>query len=197
MVLNPNTSHYETLKSVLASDYEDTYYPEDAVYMERNSRDYRNRIKRVNDNAYDVCEYLHSRSLADQSTPNNGKVIKSVFYPRYMDTEQYSQARRLPSLGKGGYGGLFSVTFTSMEASRAFFDRLGCAKGPSLGTSFTLACPYTILAHYYELDWAASYGVDEGLVRVSVGQEEGGLIMKWMEESVRAAEEAGRGVVSA
>ena len=28
-------------------------------------------------------------------------------------------------------------------------------KGPSLGTNFTLACPYTILGHYLELDWAA------------------------------------------
>ena len=45
-------------------------------------------------------------------------------------------------------------------------------KGPSLGTSFTLACPYTQLAHYDELDWAATYGVSGHLLRVSVGLED-------------------------
>jgi cystathionine gamma-synthase len=31
---------------------------------------------------------------------------------------------------------------------QAFFDALDTHKGPSLGTNFTLACPYTLLAHY-------------------------------------------------
>ena len=176
----------------MATEYEDTYYPEDAVYMERNSRDYRARIKRVNDNAFDVCEYLYSRSLQDKSSPSHGKVIKQVYYPRYSTPETYEQAKRQPPLGKGGYGGLFSLTFTSMAASRAFYDALGCAKGPSLGTSFTLASPYTILAHYYELQWAAEHGVEEGLVRISVGQEDEETLRGWFEASVRAAEEAGR-----
>ena len=34
------------------------------------------------------------------------------------------------------------------------------AQGPGFGTNFTLACPYTLLAHYHELDWAASCGVE-------------------------------------
>lgn len=32
---------------------------------------------------------------------------------------------------------------------------LQVAKGPGFGTNFTLACPYTLLAHYTELEWAA------------------------------------------
>ena len=43
------------------------------------------------------------------------------------------------------------------------------AQGPGFGTNFTLACPYTLLAHYHELDWAASCGVEASLVRVWVG----------------------------
>ncbi len=194
LVVNPNGPFYSTFKQVLKDDYEDNYYPEDAVFMERNSRDYRGRIKRVNDNAYDVTSYLHSRSLADESTPSTSKVIKQVYYPRYVSTENYSSVQRLPPLGKGGFGGLFSLTFTSMKASRAFYDALACAKGPSLGTSFTLASPYTILAHYYELDWAADYGVEEGLVRISVGQEDEETLRSLFEVSVRAAEEAGKDV---
>jgi cystathionine gamma-synthase len=192
LVLNPNGPYFTALKSTLSTEYEDLYYPEDAVYMERNSRDYRNRIKRINDNTYDICEYLQSRSLTDTSSPSEGRAIKAVYYPRYSTPELYEAAKRLPTLGKGGYGGLFSVTFTSMAASRAFFDTLACAKGPSLGTSFTLACPYTILAHYLELDWAAGYGVEAGLVRVSIGQEDQGTLRAWFETSVKAAEEAAR-----
>lgn len=189
--MNPNGPLYTSLKDVMSEEYEDNYYREDAVYMERNSRDYRARIKRVNDNAFDVCEYLHTRSL-DHASPSEGKVIKTVYYPRYSTPETYEQAKRIPTLGKGGYGGLFSLTFTSMAASRAFYDALGCAKGPSLGTSFTLASPYTILAHYFELDWAAEHGVEEGLVRISVGQEDEETLRGWFEGSVRAAEDAGR-----
>jgi len=158
--------------------------------MERNSRDYRARIKWVNDNAFDVTAYLHSRSLEDTSSPTKGKAIKKVYYPRYSTPETYEQARRQPPLGKGGYGGLFSLTFTSLAASKAFYDALGCAKGPSLGTSFTLASPYTILAHYTELDWAAKFGVEAGLVRISVGQEDEATLREWLETSVKAAEAA-------
>lgn len=182
---------------MLQEDYEDNYYPEDAVYMERNSRDYRNRIKKVNDNAYDVCEYLYNKSL-DSLPPSltgpgaSGRAIKKVYYPRYVTPEIYAQAQRLPTTGKGGFGGLFSVTFVSEAASKAFYNVLGCAKGPSLGTSFTLASPYTILAHYFELDWAAGYGVERGLVRISVGQEDSTTLMGWFEAAVGAAEEAVR-----
>jgi len=35
-----------------------------------------------------------------------------------------------------------------------------------------LACPYTQLAHYDELDWAADCGVPAHLLRVSVGLED-------------------------
>jgi cystathionine gamma-synthase len=192
LVLNPNMPFYDSLKNVLATEFEDIYYPEDAVYMERNSRDFRGRIKKVNDNAYDITEYLYSRSIEDTSSSSDkSKVIKKVYYPRYVTPEIYAQAKRTPTLGKGGFGGLFSVTFTSLAASQAFFDTIACAKGPSLGTSFTLASPYTLLAHYNELDWAAQYGVDSGLVRISVGQEDSESLRSWFEEAVAAAEKAG------
>jgi cystathionine gamma-synthase len=32
--------------------------------------------------------------------------------------------------------------------------------------------PYALLAHYTELDWAATFGVEANLVRFSVGLEE-------------------------
>jgi cystathionine gamma-synthase len=190
LVLNPATPQYAALKAAMDADYEDTYYPEDVVYMERNSRDYRSRIKRVNDNAFDVTEFLYSRSLEDTSTPAEGKALKRLYYPRWETPGHFAACQRQPPTGKGGFGGLFSVTFTSTAAAIAFYDTLLCAKGPSLGTSFTLASPYAILAHYAELDWAAGYGVESDLVRISIGQEAAETLKAWFENSVKAAEEA-------
>jgi cystathionine gamma-synthase len=171
LVLTPHSKFYADLKSTQEDRYEDHYFPEDAIYMERNSRDFRHRISIINDNAYDLTELLVSKSQMDATSPSDS-VLKRVYYPRYVTPENYGIAQRLPTTGKGGFGGLFSLTFTTQEASKAFFDALECHKGPSLGTNFTLACPYTLLAHYLELDWANDFGVESGLVRVSVGLEE-------------------------
>ena len=192
LVLSPNSRHYDLLKDTLATEYEDNYFAEDAVYMERNSRDYRGRIKRINDSTYAITEWLVSRSLESSASAGDGedegKAIKRVYYPRYVTPDIYDQARRTPTLGAGGYGGLFSLTFMSMRASEAFFDALDCAKGPSLGTSFTLACPYVILAHYFELEWVQTFGVEPGLVRVSMGEEDPSVVKEWFEKAVKAAE---------
>ena len=67
-----------------------------------------------------------------------------------------------------------------------FYDAIETAKGPSLGTNFTLTSPYTILAHYTELEWARSYGVESGLVRISVGLEEREQIIKVFKEALEA-----------
>jgi len=82
------------------------------------------------------------------------------------------------------------LTFTNAASSKAFFDALDCVKGPSLGTNFTLASPYVILAHYQELDWAAQYGVESTLVRVSVGMEDEEVLKIWFEKALDAAEKA-------
>jgi cystathionine gamma-synthase len=195
LVLNPARRHYQQLKANMVASYEDIYFDEDAIYMERNSRDFRRRIPVIDENTEAICDFLRSRSLAD-GAPSS--VIKDVFYPKWMMRNNYdhcrikgtlSYAARHDASGRdGGFGGLFSLTFTTAAASRAFFDTLSCLKGPSLGTNFTLACPYTILAHYTELEWAAGYGVEESLIRVSVGMEEKGALLRCFETALKAAE---------
>ena len=94
--------------------------------------------------------------------------VKKVYYPKFNTTRHFYDACRTPN---GGYGGLFSVTFHSTAAAVVFFDSLEVAKGPSLGSNFTLwlelhicrtapiltrfSSPYTLLAHYGELDWVS------------------------------------------
>jgi cystathionine gamma-synthase len=70
-----------------------------------------------------------------------------------------------------------------------FYDAIETAKGPSLGTNFTLTSPYTILAHYTELDWAAKYEVERGLVRISVGLEDKITLVRIFKKALGAIEE--------
>ncbi|KAL9114158.1 MAG: hypothetical protein Q9227_001930 [Pyrenula ochraceoflavens] len=175
-VLNPHSPRYQSLKQAFDSEYEDNYWAEDALFMERNSRDFLSRIERINANAEAVTQILAAPAP-------HANAVKQVYYPKLNPSRCYYDACRNPN---GGYGGLFSVTFHRAEDAVKFFDTLDVAKGPSLGTNFTLSCPYTILAHYGELEWAASFGVEADLVRVSVGLEDRGEL----EAKVRRALEA-------
>lgn len=156
-VYNPKGRMYRSLKKTLDIEYEDNYWAEDAVFLERNSRDFVSRIARVNVNAEAIADALHS-----------SPIVKEVYYPKYRPSKSYYEQCRNAN---GGYGGLLSVTFRHAEEAILFFDALEVQKGPSLGTNFTLSCPFVILAHYNELDWAAQYGVDANLVRISIGLE--------------------------
>ena len=185
LVVNPQGRHYRALKDRLSSAYEDTYYGEDALCMEQNSRDLEQRVKVIDENAEAVCDLLRSCSHA-------GGAIKQVFYPKWTSRENYDKCRKRGPDGtpSGGFGGLVSLTFHSDAAGIAFHDSLHINKGPSLGTNFTLACPYTLSAHVNELEWAAEHGVEKGLVRVSVGMEDEDDLLERFKIAIEAAEAA-------
>lgn len=173
-VYNPHGRLYQALKKTLDIEYDDNYWVEDAVFMERNSRDFITRIERVNANAEAIADLLHSSPL-----------VKEVYYPKYRPSKtNYDRCRN----ANGGYGGLLSISFGQAEEAVAFFDALEVQKGPSLGTNFTLSCPYVILAHYNELDWAAQFGIDPDLVRVSIGLENTGELKAIFERALSAVE---------
>ncbi|KAI8993457.1 pyridoxal phosphate-dependent transferase [Pilobolus umbonatus] len=158
MILNPNRRFYKQLKEALAIDYEDIMWPEDAVFLERNSRSFRKRSSIINQNTEALCAMLKDHEK-----------VEKVYYPKYVCKDNYDSL--MTDSESAGYGGLFSVVFKCEQHAIDFYDNLDCAKGPSLGTNFTLASPYAILAHYTELDWAKKYEVCPYLVRVSVGLE--------------------------
>ncbi|KAJ5555497.1 Pyridoxal phosphate-dependent transferase major region subdomain 2 [Penicillium sp. DV-2018c] len=157
-VLNPHAQYYTSLKKVYDQEYEDIYWAEDAVFLERNSRDFVARIEQINTTTENITAMLKESPL-----------VKEVYYPKYSPTKPQYDSLRNPN---GGYGGLFSVTFHSTAEAIAFYDTIEVLKGPSLGTNFTLSSPYVLLAHYGELDWARSFDVDPDLVRISVGLED-------------------------
>ncbi|KAG0225635.1 hypothetical protein BGX31_007571 [Mortierella sp. GBA43] len=174
LVLNPKGKFYGRLKEVLGRDYEDLMWFEDAIFMERNSRTFQARIARIDENTEALCDYLRAHPK-----------VKEVYYPKYITTNNYLTHK----VEGAGYGGLFSVIFHAENGGAQFFDALPFHKGPSLGTNFTLACPYTILAHYYELDWAAQFGISRNLIRVAVGLEDREVLMQGVQEALDAIQD--------
>lgn len=163
LTLSPRSAKYNQLKTNLDTQYEDLFWCEDAIFLERNSRSFETRVHEINKNTEILCDFLQTHPL-----------VKCIHYPKFSTPEAY-QAYQRPNRG---YGGLFSIEFKTPSHAIPFYDHLPCAKGPSLGTNFTLACPYTLLAHYSELEWAAKYKVNPHLVRIAVGLE-GPLWLKW------------------
>lgn len=177
-VLNPASKYYRLLKPAMDSVVEDNYWPEDIIFMERNSRDFLGRVERVNANAEAICEILRVHPL-----------VKDLFYPKFNPSLDNYERCRLPH---GGYGGLLSVVFHQQISAQAFYDAMDIAKGPSLGTNFTLCSPYALLAHYNELPWAAQFGVDPDLVRVSVGLEDKDMLIDTFRRALEAADKAAK-----
>lgn len=62
-VFNPHGRYYRLLKDMLSKKYEDDYWVEDAVFLERNSRDFVSRIERINTSTEAVTEMLKMSSL--------------------------------------------------------------------------------------------------------------------------------------
>lgn len=189
-MLNARRPNYSRLKAGLENIFVDDYFPLDSVIMERNSRDFENRIIRTNHNAEALYALL-------QSYPR----IKWVLYPKYNTTRAFYDQCRRPA---GGYGHLLTLLFHQTSDAIRFLDALDVPKGPTLGTNFTLASPYTLLAHFNELEWvcafegffyskhiflmsqsliqlvfeqAAEYGVAKDLIRISVGIEDVGVLI--------------------
>jgi cystathionine gamma-synthase len=172
MVLNPSTPLYEQLKNQLTPDNEVFIFEEDAKVLLDSSEDLHTRLARVNASASYVAQRLREHPR-----------VKSVYYPNF---EHFQELLKKP--GSDQHGPILSVVLHGGEAAaKSFFDALDLAKGPSLGTNFTLCCPYTLLAHFFELDYVESCGVDRNLVRFSIGLEDQEAIWSAIETALNVA----------
>ena len=177
VVLNPLSERHIELRSRLLAEFTDTYFPEDAAVMELNSRNFFDRMRQASTNAEIVSTLRHRH-----------RSVAKVYHPKGSSTQVLYDTFRRPG---GGYGYLLSVVFIDPKSACAFFDALDVSKGPSLGTDFTLACPYTLFAHYNEREWAAQYGVVEDLVRISVGLEDSHVLETKVETALAAVDAYG------
>jgi cystathionine gamma-synthase len=122
--------------------------------------EYGNRVQIISENTILLHNYLKTQSKVLE--------IKSVFHKDSSENFSKIQKRNLVP-------GLLSVVFDKDLAY--YYDKLELAKGPSLGTEFTLAMPYVYLAHYdylkseSGLNKLKELGINPNLLRISVGTE--------------------------
>ncbi|MGH7971177.1 MAG: PLP-dependent transferase, partial [Limisphaerales bacterium] len=158
LICNPRSPLHAELQAIIRANHEELLWEGDALVLEAQARGFPERMKRHNENGLRIADRLR-----------NHPAIERVWYPKWEFSEAYESVRR----PDGGWGAL--MTFLPKNAERnspEIYDRLACCKGPSLGTVFTLACPFTLLAHYTELEWAEACGVSRYLIRLSVGLED-------------------------
>lgn len=150
---------YDDLREFFEGDCSEgcRIYASDARVLARNISGFKQRMRTCNTSGEALAELL----LAHPA-------VESIWYPKFTTPDAYNAIRRKG----GGYGGLISFVLKNRKKTPRFFDALKISKGPSLGTEFSLACPYTLLAHYDELAWAEGCGLDKHLVRISVGTED-------------------------
>jgi len=158
LIINPNAPYADRFKERLNRIHEpETFHPADMIQLAEDSKEYRERVEQINKTALEVCRFLEPHPA-----------VESIYYPAFTDKAMYDRVKR----PEGGYGGLLSfVLKDAAKYTAAFYDALEITKGPNLGTSFSLCCPFVLLAHYDELDWAEAAGASRYLIRISVGLE--------------------------
>ncbi|OJJ36301.1 hypothetical protein ASPWEDRAFT_37878 [Aspergillus wentii DTO 134E9] len=174
VVVNPNSPHYHEIHSAVTSIYEDLLFPLDAIVLANNATNFEQRVHQSNSNALTMATLLEAHPLVDK-----------VYYPSMVPSRVfYDQVKRR----NGGYGCMFSIIFHDPDDAIVFYDTLDVSKGPSLGTDFTLAIPYTQLAHLDELDWAEKNGLEKHIVRISAGVEKEKELVDRVQSALREVE---------
>lgn len=174
LVINPDAPFADHFREQLEELYQpEAFHPADIIQLEADSRDYRERVEQINRTALAVCGFL-------QTNP----AVESVYYPAAADKDMYDRFKR----PDGGYGGLLSfVLKDAPRVTEPFYDALEITKGPNLGTSFSLCCPFVLIAHYHELEWAENAGASRYLIRISIGLESADVLTARIQSAIDTA----------
>jgi len=146
----------------------DKPYIKDIQRIAYEVQNYESRMKKINANTTKLISHLKTKSYIDK-----------IFYALNENNgDKYSKLMR----SKDAIGGVVSLTFT--KPFDKVYDTLNFAKGPSLGTEFTLLMPYVYLAHYDLITCEKGRKILEknnipiDLMRVAVGVEDINEIIK-------------------
>ena len=170
LICNPKSPYYKALKRIVAAQHEELLWHEDAAVIDAQAHAFPERMQRHNANGLFLADHLRRHPA-----------VERVWYPKWEFSAVYEAVRR----PEGGWGSL--ITFlprNARETAPRIYDALPFCKGPSLGTIFTLACPFTLLAHYTELEWAEACGIPSHLIRISAGIEDAEELWRKLESAL-------------
>ena len=159
IILNKNSKF--SYMNVEFFKYIDKVYIKDLQRLAFEIKDYKKRVKKISSNTKLLVDYFKQCSY-----------VEKVYYCLSSENEKNY---KVLMCDENSYTGLISITFN--KPLEEIYDNLNFAKGPSLGTEFTLLMPYVYLAHYdYLKDEAGikklkAIGLEKDLLRISVGSE--------------------------
>jgi cystathionine gamma-synthase len=160
IILNSNCELVQKNKQQF-SDYIIPPYKGEMSRLGHQICNYESRVKKVGQNTKLLYNYLIKQPYIKQ--------VYSVYHPDFYDN--YTKIKKHDE----AFPGLISIIFDK-DLSH-YYDKLLLAKGPSLGTEFTIAMPYVYLAHYDCLKTTQgrtklkNLGLNPELLRLSIGIE--------------------------
>ncbi|RXJ57941.1 PLP-dependent transferase [Candidatus Marinarcus aquaticus] len=160
IILNEN-SRFSCMQSEFFKHCDEPYI-QDIQRISYEIRGYEARMKKINHNTKLLVEYLEKQPY-----------VKTIYHTHQEKCKANYQAIQRDD---SAFGGLISVVFH--KPFDEVYDQLNFAKGPSLGTEFTLLMPYVYLAHYDMIQSKEgqavlkAFDMDINLLRISVGCED-------------------------
>lgn len=160
IVLNDKNQMMETLKNQF-NEFVVPAFEGEIQRLGFQVSGYGKRVKMISGNAAVIHDYLKKQSF-----------IKEIYSVHHSDSfENFNKIKK----SEHAFPGVISIVFEDDLAH--YYDKLQLAKGPSLGTEFTLAMPYVYLAHYENLKTESgkqklnALGINPNLLRLSIGTE--------------------------
>ncbi|GKU05210.1 cystathionine gamma-synthase [Fusarium langsethiae] len=187
VVLNPLSSHYQTLHSLFRESHHNELFIADAEVLLSNSGDFLERTRILNRNALAMADFLY------EAISFPGSPIINVQYPGLLNSKANYDAilrQSTPEIPKPGYGCLLTVEFSSVEAATAFYNRAGFYPSPHLGGHVTIMLPYNMMVFGKkpgEKAYMDELGVREASVRISAGLESEEDLIDTLRDALRAA----------
>jgi cystathionine beta-lyase/cystathionine gamma-synthase len=148
--------------------------PQVAYDLLRGLKTFVVRMERHSANALQIARWLE-----EQPT------VKRVWYPGLESHPDHALAARQMN----GFGGMVTFTVGAREKAFRFWDRLKLvARAASLGGTETLTSLPILFSHTgYSADELKRAGVDEGMVRMSVGLEDAGDLIADLRQALEGA----------
>lgn len=159
IIINENSSFKNLVKENI-TEFILPPFDADCARLALEIKDYGSKMKKISDNTFQLYQYLKQQDFIEK--------IHSVYEEN--SWENFSKIRK-----NNNHIGLLSLVFKKNLAE--CYDSLNIAKGPSLGTEFSLAMAYTYLAHYdlvtseKGLQKLKENGLHPEIFRISVGTE--------------------------
>ena len=159
VIINENSSFKNLVKENI-TEFTLPPFDADCARLALEIKDYERKMKKISENTFQLYQYLKQQDFVEK--------IHSVYEEN--SWENFSKIRK-----NNNHIGLLSLVFKKNLAE--CYNVLNIAKGPSLGTEFSLAMAYTYLAHYdlitseKGLQKLEESGLHPELFRISVGTE--------------------------